>query len=137
MSIGTATIDTFTSAQKAYNTQLTLGDPTSLIRAKIAAGIAVAKGLVNIGNIKKTKFGSTTTPSAGGGGGGGDVGGGVGGGAQAQATPNLELFGQANGLNTFFQAQGQEQQTVQAVISLDQFNTSKDKQAQIFENSTL
>jgi hypothetical protein len=137
MSIGTATIDTFTSAQKAYNTQLTLGDPTSLIRAKIAAGIAVAKGLVNIGNIKKTKFGSTTTPSAGGGGGGGDVGGGVGGGAQAQATPNLELFGQANGLNTFFQAQGQEQQTVQAVISLDQFSTSKDKQAQIFENSTL
>ena len=137
MSIGTATIDTFAAAQKAYNTQLTLGDPTSLIRAKIAAGIAVAKGLVNIGNIKKTKFGSTTTPSSGGGGGGGDVGGGVGGGAQAQATPNLELFGQANGLNTFFQAQGQEQQTVQAVISLDQFNTSKDKQAQICENSTL
>ncbi len=137
MSIGTATIDTFVSAQKAYNTQLALGDPTSPIRAKIAAGIAIAKGLVNIGNIKKTKFGSTTTPSAGGGGGGGDVGGGVGGGAQAQATPNLELFGQANGLNTFFQAQGQEQQTVQAVISLDQFSTSKDKQAQIFENSTL
>jgi hypothetical protein len=137
MSIGTATIDTFTSAQKAYSSQLTLGDPTSPIRAKIAAGIAIAKGLVNIGNIKKTKFSSTTTPSSGGGGGGGDVGGGVGGGAQAQATPNLELFGQANGLNTFFQAQGQEQQTVQAVISLDQFNTSKDKQAQIFENSTL
>jgi hypothetical protein len=137
MSIGTATIDTFTSAQKAYSSQLTLGDPTSPIRAKIAAGIAIAKGLVNIGNIKKTKFSSTTTPSSGGGGGGGDVGGGVGGGAQAQATPNLELFGQANGLNTFFQAQGQEQQTVQAVISLDQFSTSKDKQAQIFENSTL
>jgi len=137
MSIGTATIDTFASAQKAYASQLALGDPTSPIRAKIAAGIAVAKGLVNIGNIKKTKFSSTTTPSSGGGGGGGDVGGGVGGGAQAQATPNLELFGQANGLNTFFQAQGQEQQTVQAVISLDQFSTSKDKQAQIFENSTL
>ncbi|MDA9907854.1 hypothetical protein N9D22_05655, partial [Flavobacteriaceae bacterium] len=138
MSIGTATIDTFVGAQKAYNSQFVLGDPTTLIRAQVAAGIAVAKGLVNVASISKTKFGSTTTPSSGGGGGGGgDVGGGVGGGAQAQATPNLELFGQANGLNTFFQAQGQEQQTVQAVISLDQFNTSKDKQAQIFENSTL
>ncbi len=137
MSIGTATIDTFVGAQKAYNSQYVLGDPSSIIRANIARGIAIAKGLVNIGNIKKTKFSSTTTPSSGGGGGGGDVGGGVGGGAQAQATPNLELFGQANGLNTFFQAQGQEQQTVQAVISLDQFSTSKDKQAQIFENSTL
>jgi hypothetical protein len=137
MSIGTATIDTIVGAQKAFTSQFIPGDPSSLIRAQVASGIAIAKGLVNVASISKTKFGSTTTPSSGGGGGGGDVGGGVGGGAQAQATPNLELFGQANGLNTFFQAQGQEQQTVQAVISLDQFSTSKDKQAQIFENSTL
>ncbi len=139
MSIGTATIDTIVGAQKAFTSQFIPGDPSSLIRAQIASGIAIAKGLVNVATISKTKFGSTTTPSSGGGGGGADVGGGggVGSGAQAQATPNLELFGQANGLNTFFQAQGQEQQTVQAVISLDQFNTSKDKQAQIFENSTL
>ena len=139
MSIGTATIDTIVGAQKAFTSQFIPGDPSSLIRAQIASGIAIAKGLVNVASISKTKFGSTTTPSGGGGGGGADVGGGggVGGGAQAQATPNLELFGQANGLNTFFQAQGQEQQTVQAVISLDQFSTSKDKQAQIFENSTL
>lgn len=137
MSIGTATIETIVGAQKAFTSQFIPGDPSSLIRAQIASGIAIAKGLVNVATISKTKFGSTTTPSSGGGGGGGDVGGGVGGGAQAQATPNLELFGQANGLNTFFQAQGQEQQTVQAVISLDQFSTSKDKQAQIFENSTL
>ena len=137
MSIGTATIDTIVGAQKAFTSQFIPGDPSSLIRAQIASGIAIAKGLVNVASISKTKFGSTTTPSSGGGGGGGDVGGGVGGGAQTQATPNLELFGQANGLNTFFQAQGQEQQTVQAVISLDQFSTSKDKQAQIFENSTL
>ena len=139
MSIGTATIDTIVGAQKAFTSQFIPGDPSSLIRAQIASGIAIAKGLVNVATISKTKFGSTTTPSSGGGGGGADVGGGggVGSGAQAQATPNLELFGQANGLNTFFQAQGQEQQTVQAVISLDQFNTSKDQQAQIFENSTL
>ena len=112
--------------------------PTQSLRTANAIAIGLA-GVAQVASIAKQKF----SPSGGGGGGGnvptpsGAGAGAGGGGAQAQATPNLELFGQANGLNTFFQAQGQEQQTVQAVISLDQFSTSKDKQAQIFENSTL
>ena len=133
--IAQATMNTSQAVTKAL-AETTDPTPTQSLRIANAVAIGLA-GVAQVASIAKQKF----SPS-GGGGGGGNVptpsgAGAGGGGAQAQATPNLELFGQANGLNTFFQAQGQEQQTVQAVISLDQFNTSKDKQAQIFENSTL
>ena len=133
--IAQATMNTSQAVTKAL-AETTDPTPTQSLRIANAVAIGLA-GVAQVASIAKQKF----SPS-GGGGGGGNVptpsgAGAGGGGAQAQATPNLELFGQANGLNTFFQAQGQEQQTVQAVISLDQFSTSKDKQAQIFENSTL
>ena len=63
--IAATTIDTYLGAQKAYTSQLVVGDPTSPIRAAIAAGVAVAGGLANVAAIVKTK-----TPGTGGGGGG-------------------------------------------------------------------
>ncbi len=66
--IASTTIDTYLGAQKAYTSQLIPGDPTSPIRAAIAAGVAVAGGLANVAAIVKTK-----TPGTGGGGGGGST----------------------------------------------------------------
>jgi len=63
--IAATTIDTYLGAQKAYTSQLIPGDPTSPVRAAIAAGVAVAGGLANVAAIVKTK-----TPGTGGGGGG-------------------------------------------------------------------
>jgi hypothetical protein len=95
-SLAQAIIATYLSAQKAYASQLT-ADPTSPIRAQIAAGIAVAGGLANIAKISKTQFQST---SAGGGGsasgGGGSLGSGGGGGSMTSVTPSF------NPLNTSF-----------------------------------
>ena len=68
--IAATTIQTYQAAQAAYASQLIPGDPTSPVRATIAAGIAVASGIANVQQIL-----STPTPSAGGGGGG--AGGGV------------------------------------------------------------
>ena len=68
--IAATTIQTYQAAQSAYASQLIPGDPTSPIRATIAAGIAVASGIANVQQIL-----STPTPAAGGGGGG--AGGGV------------------------------------------------------------
>ncbi len=65
--IAATTIDTYLGAQKAYTSQLIPGDPTSPIRAAIAAGVAVAGGLANVAAIVKTK---TPGTSKGGGGGG-------------------------------------------------------------------
>ena len=53
--IAATTIDTYLGAQKAYTSQLIPGDPTSPIRAAIAAGVAVAGGLANVAAIVKTK----------------------------------------------------------------------------------
>jgi len=66
--VASTTIDTYLGAQKAYTSQLIPGDPTSPIRAAIAAGVAVAGGLANVKAILSTK-----TPGATGGGGGGST----------------------------------------------------------------
>ncbi len=63
--IAATTIDTYLGAQKAYTSQLIPGDPSSPIRAAIAAGVAVAGGIANVAAIVKTK-----TPGTSGGGGG-------------------------------------------------------------------
>ena len=68
--IAATTIDTYLGAQKAYTSQLVPGDPSSPIRAAIAAGVAVAGGLANVAAIVKT-------PTPGAGQGGGSVPGGV------------------------------------------------------------
>jgi hypothetical protein len=61
--IASTTIDTYLSAQKAYASQLIPGDPSSPIRAAIAAGIAVVGGIKNVKSILAVK-----TPGGGGGG---------------------------------------------------------------------
>ena len=78
--IAATTIDTYLSAQKAYASQLLPGDPTSPVRAAIAAGVAVAAGIANVQKII-----STPTPSAGGGGGGG-------GGGATPSRPSIPTF---------------------------------------------
>ena len=59
--VASTTIDTYVAAQKAYASQLLPGDPTSPVRAAIAAGVAVANGIANVRAILSTK-----TPGGGG-----------------------------------------------------------------------
>ncbi len=63
--VAATTIDTYLGAQKAYTSQLIPGDPSSPIRAAIAAGVAVAGGIANVAAILKTP---TPGTSSGGGG---------------------------------------------------------------------
>ena len=73
ISIAETLVNTYMAAQKAYASQIIPLDPTSVIRAQIAAGIAVASGLAKVAAIKSTQF-------TGGGGGGSATGGSIGGG---------------------------------------------------------
>lgn len=70
-----AVADTASSVLKAYGSQLIVGDPTSIIRAKVAAGLAGAMGALQIATIATQKFqpDAATTPirTSGGGAGGG------------------------------------------------------------------
>lgn len=97
--IAATTIDTYLGAQKAYTSQLIPGDPTSPIRAAIAAGVAVAGGLANVAAIVKTK-----TP--------GNAGGGGGGGGSTPTRPAIPAFNPEEGLATAIAGQDQEGQTV-------------------------
>jgi hypothetical protein len=71
--IAQAIIDTYAAAQGAYKSQLSVPDVTAPIRAKIAAGIAIAAGLARVAAISKTQFRTTSSgvpsaiPSGGGG----------------------------------------------------------------------
>mgnify|MGYP000347637751 CR=1 FL=1 len=79
--------DTYMAAQKAYLSQMQF-DPFSPIRAKIAAGIAVAAGLAKVAAIARTTFQTTapSTPANNGGGGGGS----------ARAEPSFNIVGRSN-----------------------------------------
>lgn len=77
--IAATTIQTYQAAQSAYASQLIPGDPTSPIRAAIAAGIAVASGIANVKAILATE-----APGASGGAGAG--------GGSAPTPPNIPQF---------------------------------------------
>lgn len=70
-----AVADTSSAVLKAYLSQLIPGDPTSIVRAKIAAATAGAMGALQIATIASSKFqpdaASTPIRTASGGGGGG------------------------------------------------------------------
>jgi len=103
--IAQAIIDTYAAAQGAFKSQLSVPDVTAPIRAKIAAGIAIAAGLARVAAISKTQFRSTSSSvpssaSTGGGGGGGEV-----------APPSIFANPQTTMLGTDGAAMGQGQGT--------------------------
>jgi hypothetical protein len=113
-----ALVDTASSALKAYGSQLIIGDPTSIIRAKVAAGIATAVGLAQVATIASQKFqaDSASTPirTSSGGGAGGGVG---------DRSFDFNLVGATQGNQVLDAIQGQFNKPVQAyVVSRDMTN---------------
>jgi len=68
LSIVETILSTYLAASKAYASQIIPGDPTSIIRAQIAAGVAIAGGLARLAVIKSQQFnGDEGSGSTGGG----------------------------------------------------------------------
>ena len=63
ISIATATVDTYESAQKSFNAMADIPIVGPALGA-VAAAAAVASGIVRVKKIKDTKFNSNSTPSA-------------------------------------------------------------------------
>ena len=137
--IGEATFTTYLAAQKAYASQIIPGDPTSVVRGGIAAGLAVASGLVKVAKIASTKFGSTSAPSAS---------------SEsslppsrppsgsnaAAAAPQFNLFGQGNNANTVGPGSQQAQAqafNIQSTVSVTEISSTQNKVAVIEERSEL
>jgi len=128
LAIAATTISTYQAAQQAYTSQLIPGDPSSPVRASIAAGIAVAGGLMNVKKILSVK-----TP---GGKGGGSVPSGgstpTGGGTTA---PTFNVVGNA-GVNQIQNTLG-AQQPVQAYVVANQVTTQQALDRNIVSNASL
>ena len=71
-------IETYLAASKAYTSQIIPGDPSSIVRAQIAAGVAVASGLARLAVINSQKFDGNTGSGTSGGGGGPSIPGSIG-----------------------------------------------------------
>ena len=132
LSIVETLITTFTAAQKAYASQLIIGDPTSIIRAQIAAGVAVAGGLARVAAISATKFNSsapspsTPSASAAAGSGGGSV-----------PAPQFNIVGQS-GTNQLAQSiGGQFNQPIRAYVVGGDVTTSQQLQRQRVRTATF
>jgi len=67
LSVASALISTYLSASKAYTSQIIPGDPTSLVRAQVAAAVAIVSGLARVAIISGQQFdasGSSSTSSS-------------------------------------------------------------------------
>lgn len=127
--IASATIDTYKAANSAYSSMSGIPVVGPALGA-VAAGIAVAAGLLNVKKIASQKFEGGSTSGGGGGGGGGDVGGLTAGGGQA---PNFNVVGN-NGLNQLAQLQ---QQPTQAFVVSGHVTTAQSLDRNRIENATL
>ena len=123
------------AAQKAYASQLLPGDPSSPIRAAIAAGVAVAGGIANVAAIIKTP-----TPGTGGGGGGGSV----------PTAPTIPAFdpsvaleagagaeGDLNSEVTLEQSQGSTGGVIRAYVVSDEMTSQQEADAKINDLARL
>lgn len=64
LNIAETIVSTYSAAQRAYASQLIPGDPTSIVRAQIAAGVAIAGGLARVAVIKAQKFQGDSTAAS-------------------------------------------------------------------------
>ena len=120
LSIAQTIISTYTAAQKAYTSQLTL-DPTAPVRAQIAAGVAIAGGLARIATISATKFNDT-----GSGGGGTPSTPSSSGASIPSQPPQFNIVGQSGTNQLAATIAGQSQRPVQAYVVGSQVNSQQE-----------
>jgi hypothetical protein len=129
-----AIIDTLKGGVAAYMSQIVAGDPTSVVRGAIAAAMVVAAGIANVKKIASTQFGATGTSGATGGSSTGATGG------VQPATPQTNLFGQSNNMNTLSSGQSVEAnkpQIIKAFVVESDMTNTQNRVKQMENNATL
>lgn len=125
--VASTIISTYTSAQKAYESQLSIPTIDAPVRAKIAAGIAIVSGLMNVKKILSVKTpskggGSASMPSA-----GGSVG--------SVPRPQFNVAGDA-GVNQIASTLA-NQQPIKAYVVGKEVSTQQSLDRNIVKNATL
>ena len=128
LAVASTTISTYLAAQQAYASQLIPGDPTSPVRAAVAAGIAVAGGLMNVKKILAVK-----TPSGRGGSSAPSISASNQGGAGS--APQFNVVGNS-GVNQIANTL-QNQPPVQAIVVASNVTSAQSANRNIVQNATL
>jgi len=128
--ISMAVMDTYSSALRAYASQLIPGDPTSIARAEIARAVTVAMGLANVASIAMQKFVTSASSSSPGLGASGVGGGGV-------QAPDFNIVGQSASNQIAAAVQGQFQQPIKAYVVSKDVSTAQEMDRNIIGSATL
>ena len=128
--ISMAVMDTYSSALRAYASQLIPGDPTSIVRAEIARGVTVAMGLAKVASIAMQKFVTSASSSSPGLGASGVGGGGV-------QAPDFNIVGQSASNQIAAAVQGQFQQPIKAYVVSKDVSTAQEMDRNIIGSATL
>lgn len=130
--IAVALADTASMAAKAYLSQLSVPTPDAIVRAKVAAKIAAAFGLVQVAAIAKQKYVAGQTSIAGLGGGGAPGGAEGGGGA-----PSFNVVG-ASELNQVAAAvAGQREDPIRAYVVASDVSTAQELDRNILSEASI
>jgi hypothetical protein len=111
LNIASALSETYRTGVLAFGSQLIIGDGTSLLRAQIAQGIAIAAGLANVAMIARQKF----VPSSLNAGGGAAGSGGAGSGRTIEA-PDFNVVGASQTSQLAETVAGQKAKPVKAFV---------------------
>jgi hypothetical protein len=133
LSIAETIVSTYAAAQKAFTSQLIIGDPTSVVRGQIAAAVAVAGGLARVAAISAQKFTwsdtNSSTPSA-------ATSAATGGGASVPA-PQFNIVGQS-GTNQLAQSIGSQfNQPLRAYVVGGEVTTAQQLERQRIRTATF
>jgi len=128
--ISMAVMDTYSSALRAYASQLIPGDPTSIARAEIARAVTVAMGLANVASIAMQKFVTSASSSSPGLGASGVGGGGV-------QAPDFNIVGQSASNQIAAAVQGQFQQPIKAYVVSKDVSTAQEMDRNIIGSASL
>jgi hypothetical protein len=120
--VASATISTYSAANKAYESQLAILTPDAPVRATIAAGIAIASGLLNVQKIL-----SVQTPGGGGGGSAPTAS------APAAAMPSFNVVGQS-GANQIAESTGKP---IKAYVLGSDVTTQQGMNRRIIQNASI
>jgi len=126
ISIASTLVQTYQSATAAYASQIIPLDPSSVVRGTIAAGLAVAAGLVNVAKIASTQFNGGASAS------GGASGGGVG------SSPSLPTVDTSSTPFQFPTVEGNNPQaTQQTFVSVTEINSVNNRVQVAEANATF
>jgi|11_taG_2_1085331.scaffolds.fasta_scaffold10959_2 CII-binding regulator of phage lambda lysogenization HflD len=130
--IANALINTYLASQKAFASQIIVGDPTSLPRALLAKKLAIVSGLLNVAAIARQKFQSSAgaAPTA------GALGGGSGGGDNTREF-NFNLAGSTQSNQLTQSIAGQLSQPIQTYVVSSEITSQQQLDLNIANTATI